>query len=245
MKFPNWFRILWWVILLSGITLFLKSRLPDLISGSSTPADIVVFLVWIALCLLPLVAEINILGIKLKKEVEAIHKDLSERIEAVRNDIQNTIDVRSQFNPQFTLHMPPLDSQLPAIEEQVRVAINNAMNEYGIQRGSIESNQIAVSETERFMFAVRNNIERELRRIYSLHFPNELARRYSSIISISRVLTNHELPSPAVHPKQWTSVIISLLINLVKSRSGSFMLGLSNRGILFARLKSQSCKVPS
>jgi len=195
MKLPNWFRILWWVVLLFIITIFLKTRLSDLVAGKATPADIIIFIVWILLWLLPLVSEINILGIMLKKEVEAIQKDFTEKIDNIRNEIQSTIDVRSQFNPHFTVQMPPPDSQLPTIEERVRSEIQSAMQQYGIQQSSVEPDQITVSETESYLFSVRNNIERELRRIYSQYFPKDTRQRYTSVIAISRVLTNHEILS--------------------------------------------------
>lgn len=113
----------------------------------------------------------------------------------LRNELQNTIDIRSQFNPQFTLQMPAPDGQLPHIEEQVRSAVQNAMNQYGIQRTTVES-EVSVSETENYLFGVRHNIERELRRIYGQRFPDDNRRRYTSVVSISRVLTNYEVLSP-------------------------------------------------
>jgi len=198
MKLPNWFKILWWWILLLLITYFLFTRYSDLIAGKATPADIIIFLVWISLWLLPLVSEINILGIMIKKEVEAIKRDFTEKIEAIRNEIQNSIDVRSQFNPHLTLQMPPPDSQLPTIEERVRSEIQRAMLQYGIQQSSVEQDQITVSESETYLFSVRNNIERELRRIYSQFFPNDTRERYTSVIAISRVLTNNEIISPGL-----------------------------------------------
>ena len=111
MKLPNWFRIIWWGLLLIVVSLYLFKRYPELILGKSAPVDVVVFLVWIALWLLPIVSELNLFGIKLKKEVEAIHKDLSNRIDTLRNELHNTIDIRSQVNPQFTLQMPAPDAQ--------------------------------------------------------------------------------------------------------------------------------------
>jgi len=195
MKLPNWFRIIWWGLLLIVVSLHLFKRYPEFILGKSAPVDVIVFLVWIALWLLPIVSELNLFGIKLKKEVEAIHKDLSNRIDTLRNELHNTIDIRSEVNPQFTLQMPAPDAQLPRIGEQVRSAVQNAMDQYGIQRTTVQP-EIAVSETENYLFGVRHNIERELRRIYTQRFPDDNRRRYTSVIAISRALTNYEVLNP-------------------------------------------------
>ena len=73
--------------------------------------------------------------------------------------------------------------------------MQNAMDQYGIQRTSVQP-EVSVSETENYLFGVRHNIERELRRIYTQRFPDDNRRRYTSVISISRVLTNYEVLNP-------------------------------------------------
>ena len=65
MKLPNWFKILWWIILLVIVSVFLYNRYPDLTTGSATTADTFIFLIWVALCLLPLFEELSFFGITL------------------------------------------------------------------------------------------------------------------------------------------------------------------------------------
>ena len=54
MKLPNWFKILWWILLigLTGIILF--KRFDEIISGQSVLFDIFIFLIFVALMLVPI-----------------------------------------------------------------------------------------------------------------------------------------------------------------------------------------------
>lgn len=197
MKLPNWFRVLWWSLLLASVTVFLAWRRTELISGKAMPADIIIFLVWIALWLLPVVSEMNIFGIQIKKEVEAIHRDMNQKIDNLRADIRNQVDIRTQVNPQFSIPVPAPDAQLPRIEEQVRRAVEAAMRAYGLPLPEERhSAQLSVSEVENYLFGVRLNIERELRRIYSNRFPEDTRGRYTSVIAISRIMANAEVIDP-------------------------------------------------
>ena len=92
MKLPNWFKILWWIILLVIVTFFLYNRFPDLTKGNATTADIFIFLIWAALCLLPLFEELSFFGITFKKEVEKLKSDITTQIDTLKADIKNTIN---------------------------------------------------------------------------------------------------------------------------------------------------------
>lgn len=77
MKFPNWFKIIWWLLLLAALTLFLYSRLPSLAAGGAVSADIVIFLVWIGLALAPIFPEIELFGLRLKQEIDQIKREVA------------------------------------------------------------------------------------------------------------------------------------------------------------------------
>jgi hypothetical protein len=106
MKLPNWFKILWWIILLVIVTFFLYNRFPDLTKGNATTADIFIFLIWAALCLLPLFEELSFFGITFKKEVEKLKSDITTQIDTLKADIKNTINLQvlmpaaGQISPQ-------------------------------------------------------------------------------------------------------------------------------------------------
>lgn len=94
MKFPNWFKIGWWVLLLGLLTAFLWSRLPYLQTGEAVPADIVVFLVWIGLALAPIFPEIELFGLRLKQEIKEIKRDMANLI--VNQNQNVVVNVASQ-----------------------------------------------------------------------------------------------------------------------------------------------------
>jgi hypothetical protein len=94
MKLPNWFKIIWWVFLLIIVSVFLYNRYPHLTAGTSTTADIFIFLIWVALCLLPLFEELSFFGITFKKEVEKLKSDIAIQFDNLKTDIKNTINLQ-------------------------------------------------------------------------------------------------------------------------------------------------------
>jgi hypothetical protein len=59
MKLPNWFRIVWWALSILLITGMLIA-LDDLFTGHAVAFDVVMFLVLVAVCLMPLFQELNL-----------------------------------------------------------------------------------------------------------------------------------------------------------------------------------------
>jgi len=116
MKFPNWFRILWWVVLLIALTAFLTQRYSDLIAGRAVAADIVVFLIWVGLALAPVFQEVQLFGLKLKQEVQAIRDKLDSL------EIKMNASITSQVHQEINLQAPSpgTDGLTPAHEEVIR-----------------------------------------------------------------------------------------------------------------------------
>ncbi|SRR6266404_1573780 len=128
MKLPNWFKIVWWIVLLAFLTTYLGQRYSDLRSGRSVPIDVVVFLIWFGLLLAPLFNEISFFGLKLKQQVESLRRELIEQVQTLKSEIQNTI----QISPNITIAPP--DSQLPKIEQEIRRVLDQKLREYGFPR---------------------------------------------------------------------------------------------------------------
>jgi hypothetical protein len=61
MRLPNWAKVVWWICLFLALTAYLVSRHTALVRGDSVPADIFVFLVWMALVLVPIFQEVEFL----------------------------------------------------------------------------------------------------------------------------------------------------------------------------------------
>lgn len=220
MKLPNKFKIFWWALLVALTTLYIFKRYPKIIDGSASPLDIVVFLVWVALCLIPLYEEVNLFGIKLKKEIEALKSHVDNQIESVKADIRNSIDVHSQFNPNIYFSAPPPpDSELPAIEERIRDAVGASLREHGLEQKAPSLASISADDDTQFLMLARFNLEKELRRIWYENFqaipdgrPLPISRMVSGMVEremIDSKLANvirdvYAVCSPAIHAEPVT-----------------------------------------
>lgn len=156
----KWLRLAWGGLLVVVLSTFLLSRHPELRAGHATPADIVVFLVWMALLLSPLFTEVSILGVSVKREIQELRNEVRQEVASIKT----AIDVRNTFAPQIFLPAPPPDSQLPMIEEQVRNAVQQALAaQGGVARPQEEAP--VLGDAVGLLFHTRYNMERELRRI--------------------------------------------------------------------------------
>jgi hypothetical protein len=193
MKLPNWFKIIWWLLLLFLVTRFLYQRYPELVQGHATPADVFIFLVWVALALVPIFQEISFFGITLKQEIKKLRAELGAQISSLSAEVQNSVQVRTQINPQFTFLPPPPDAQLPQIEKRVQAAVEAALKAHGVAPQVIPVQEALVDDDTLFLFQARLSMERELRRIWASRFRDAEERRLMPIIQITRALVTSEL----------------------------------------------------
>ena len=182
MRLPNWFRITWWVLLLLGLGIFLANRYPALLAGAASPFDITVFLVWTALVLAPVFSEITLPGIGLKQEITKLREDVKTDVAALRAEITTRLDIRNTFQPQIVIPAPAPDAQLPELEEKVRAAVNQALQQQHIDAPPVRHAEIIAEPSTQFLFATRYNMERELRRIvWSRELAPEGGRRMAPL----------------------------------------------------------------
>lgn len=199
MKLPNWFKIGWWALLTGTLTAFLYRRYPDLAAGHAAPADIVVFVIWVALLLAPLFAEVSLLGITLKQELDELKGFVSAQVADIRNEVRNAVDIRATFSPHFTLPAPASDAQLPDLEARIKSALAAELAAHGLRPVQPRSPLVAPDDVT-FLFSARYNIERELRRIAEgrrvVAAIEQPARRPLTIVQLTRQLTESELIEP-------------------------------------------------
>jgi hypothetical protein len=198
MKLPNWFKVLWWILLLSVLTYFLYQRYSDLTAGNASYADILVFLVWVSLFLLPLFQEISLFGLTLRQEMESLKNDVQGTMNQLRAEIRNSIDVRNQVSPNFTLYPPPPDSRLPEIEESIRKVLNEYVRPHQESILEKKPTELNVDQDVTTLFTARYNIEKELRRISRERVADEEERRPLPIHQLTRVLVEQELIDPSL-----------------------------------------------
>jgi hypothetical protein len=120
MKLPNWFKILWWILLLLIVTYFGWQRYDSFAKGSVTVLDVFVFLIWMALLLIPLFKEVKFFGIELKQEIDSLRKEVKEQIINLRSEIQTSISLQNRIN--ITQNVLTGVSELPPTKEEGKLS---------------------------------------------------------------------------------------------------------------------------
>lgn len=224
MKFPTRFKVFWWIFILLLISYFLYRRSADVVSGHSVPVDVFAFLVWTALLLLPFYSEISFFGMTFKKEIEVLKSQVKDEISGLRAEIRTSVDLRSQINPSFNILAPPPDSQLPEIEKRIQAIVENTVRTLGLR--AVEPSTLTLSPDVDFLFKVRYNLEREVRRIWKLRAQGDdvVRQRFVPTLRVARNLSEAGLidrgiegairevwtvASPAIHGEHVTEAQVS------------------------------------
>jgi len=108
MKLPNWFKIIWWLIISFTTSIILIMRFNQIISGAHTNLDIFILLLWVILLLCPLFSEISFFGLKVKKELEDLKSTIQFQTSYLQTAIQNKFTVNVS-HPSTAIPTKPLD----------------------------------------------------------------------------------------------------------------------------------------
>lgn len=167
MDFSKNFKTLWWGILIICIGYYLASRLDQLQAGNPSWFDALAFIVWVALGLGPFFKEMEFLGFKLKQEVAKLKEHVTSEIASIRTTIQTSVDQRQSVTSSLNIGYPaPLDSQLAQIQEQIRVAVREAVGSTVATPPTAAPMVDAPPADTQLLFAARLALENELRFIH-------------------------------------------------------------------------------
>ena len=213
--FNNRVRAIYWILVVVIVSYLVLQRYSDISRGHATPVDIGLVLIWIALLLIPLFQEVDIFGVRFRREIDSLKTEVGEKFVDLKSEIQQTIGVHSQINPQFYLGQPPPDSQLPAMEKVFKGLLKDALKEEG-KKTTTKMPKLSVPETATLSFSIRYEIEKELRRIAEKHIglPIESETSRGFLISpgrTARKLARLEIINPA------TATVIEELLPVVNS----------------------------
>ena len=205
-------------------------RKADLLGGKPTPFDALVFVIWACLLLAPVFTEVNMLGVKLKQQVEAVKAQVAnvdKQVEGLRAEFHNSVDIRSQVNPSFTITSTPHDSELRSLEKVIRTIIEEAVKQLGVNRQSPPISEIELPSGITFLLSTRYRIEREIRRLWREQFGKEADRlsapRLIPSLVEARVLPSslgdairgiHSVCSPATHGEDVSDAKINFVRDL-------------------------------
>lgn len=192
MKLANWFKITWWILILSLTTTTLAFRFHDITIGKSVSFDTYVFIIWVAIMLAPLFQEISFFGIQLKQSID----ELKGQINEVKNEIHNKIT----FNPTINL-IPTGDNKIQELEVKYSNLLDKILETKGKKTRQIQANLLNVPRMQQFLFASRYRIENELRRIWEQSIGNSELRRTTPLIKLLKDLIDNSIISNEIyHP---------------------------------------------
>ena len=189
MKNSENFKTVWWGILVVVIGFYLYGRYPKLIEGSPSYFDVVVFVIWIGVCLAPIFQEMNLFGVKLKQQIDDLKKDVNHQLSILKTEIKSSIEVSNANSNQIYFQsgaVPPKDSEIPDLSEQIqrtldkmgiKAAPEDDVYDYGVDPVHVE------------MFKVRLSFENLLREYSDA---DEKYRRRYSVGKLLNELRNYE-----------------------------------------------------
>ena len=188
MKNTENFKTLWWGILVVVIGYYFFGRFPKLIEGGSSYFDVVVFVLWVGICLAPIFQEMDIFGIKLKQQIDDMKKDVNHQLAILKTEIKSSIEVSNANSNQIYFQsgaVPPKDSEIPNLSEEIQ----RTLNRMGIVPTQESYDDFGVDPVHVEMFKVRLAFENLLREYSGL---DENYKRKYSVGKLLNDLRNYE-----------------------------------------------------
>ena len=147
-----------------------------------------IFGLWICLILLPLFGEIEFLGIKLKKEIDELKKDVKSEIQSIKYEI-NTSNKQKVF---LGYGPPPSDNKIPELEKE----INDLKENFKLTektKPTIQSTELKgrfdVSDSTLQLFQIRFKLEELITKIWN-NYRDENELDNLRIISPTKMLND-------------------------------------------------------
>jgi hypothetical protein len=100
MKFPNLFKIIWWLVLLLSTSVVIILRYDALVTSKYSLLDLLILFIWICLLFLPIISELSFLGIKIKKDIENVKKDIITELVRIQATFNNNLNINANLNLQ-------------------------------------------------------------------------------------------------------------------------------------------------
>ncbi|MCX6249666.1 MAG: hypothetical protein NTX61_02835 [Bacteroidetes bacterium] len=167
MKYSDNFKKKWWIIILVLISILIVLKSIKIINPfiDNQSYDLLLLIIWFILILYPLIGEIDIFGVKLKKEIEEVKTKMFE----IKAALSNT----NTFNPIVHFH----GSRDEELEDKINHHKDKSFKE-------IDQLDIKINEKDIFLLQLRKALEKELRRIFTNNSEfNQSEIRFESVIN--------------------------------------------------------------
>jgi len=162
----------YWLGLLIIFSLVLALRYFGFLTELRKEFFYTIFGLWICLILLPLFGEIEFLGIKLKKEIDELRKDVKSEIQSIKYEI-NTSNQQQVF---LGYGPPPSDNKIPELEKEI-----NDLKESFKQRDKADQtikpseleDRFDISDSTIQLFQIRYKLEELIKEIWKIYRDDE------------------------------------------------------------------------
>ncbi len=154
---------IWYIILLIFSSLYVFRKFEEIYSLNAFNLGHLIFIVWLALLLLPLFSEIEFWGVRFKKELEKTKTEIKETI----NDIEyKLIDIKSILYSSNSIanHININNAPLPPEEKigELNKKVEEMRANYQQSGTPISNDSFSIPEQSVYLFKVRASIENEL-----------------------------------------------------------------------------------
>jgi len=166
---PRW-KVAWFLVVLGLLTYLVISKWNAYLEGSSNPFEIMIFFIWIAILLAPLFRQVSFFGVSLKNEIDSLKGEIVK----LKNEIYSTQNV-------YVYPPPSPESKLPEIRKVAKAALKKEAGEESAE--SHPTLETVVSEDVSYLFAVRYNLESELKRITDLYWLSQDKEFYPKTVT--------------------------------------------------------------
>jgi hypothetical protein len=169
MKLDKRFTPVCWIVLVLFSSSLLFARYSSLATGTSSAADIVIFLVWIGLVTAPVFHELNL-----------ARSSLETRVDSLKAQVQNlTSSIQTQTQSININNYPslPKDDEIGQRRKEAAEILGKRPQE----RSLPEQASLPEDSGLNYLFNVRRYLELELRRITGAHFDSAWDYRRSSL----------------------------------------------------------------
>lgn len=170
------YKAVWGFIIWTLSLLYIIFNYSDFVADSNY-IDILIIAVFAILTLMPLISEISLFGISIKKELNGFKNDIDEKLINLRNDIIS-VKLNNNISPNFYNMYPVSDTQQLESEMEKLKRTSKYKPSSGIN--------LSISEDTIFFFKARYELEIKLRKIYYILF----ARSNYKILNFKEILSH-------------------------------------------------------
>ncbi|SEI46327.1 hypothetical protein SAMN04487995_0937 [Dyadobacter koreensis] len=168
MKFSDNFKLWWWILLLLSTASILGYRLGDITSGNATTNDSFLLGLFVAMMLVPIFAEMEFLGIKLKQEIDELKESIRIQFGDIKSDIRNSQN--QTLNATFhSFGPPPSENKLSELKQEIEIIKSNP-ELVEVEKEGVDSDIPTDDNID--LFVVRYKIERIVNRLFAYFFPD-------------------------------------------------------------------------